>query len=697
MDSGNFMLQSNTINEKMGTGYLTVQSRTGDNALPVITHVIIKRTDGMILYETDTYADGNTGHFPLAAPDKEYTLTPNYTKPAYATYDVDVSAEGYVTEHIHEVEIVDTQTAILPVTMFPLADEPNPVTENTIVIPPIGILINAPYRKVDPPDSRSLSEMVIPDYITVHLGIPTNTAARNVRVNFVDYVKNVTSSEIYSTWPQNSLIANIHAITTFALNRIFTEWYRSRGFNFDITNSTSYDQAYRDGGVIFENVSQIVDGIFNVYARRFGFANPFFTQFCNGSTVTCPGLSQWGTVTLANQGLNPLEILRYYYPNDLELVTSQNITGITESYPGYALSLGSQGESVQRMQNFLNRIRVNFPLIPVISNPNGVFGPDTQEAVRTFQRTFNLTPDGVIGRNTWYKITFIYVGVTKLAELDSEGIRFTIGQNPPNVVLSQGSRGEAVLELQFILNSIAPYYPTIPPVIQDSVFGFDVKNAVIEFQKTFNLTPDGIVGPGTWNKLYAVYRGIDENVPVPPQEEPDISNAPPYPGTPLRVGSTGLNVRLMQTYLNTIGFIYPNIPYLTVDGIFGEATRRAVVAFQQQFLLTPDGIIGPLTWNKIIEQYLLAIGETSVSLEYPGTPLRLGSTGSNVRLMQQFLSDLRAPYPSLPAITVDGIFGPNTQAAVIGFQRLFGLTPDGIIGPVTWNAIVAQRNALLEE
>lgn len=489
------------------------------------------------------------------------------------------------------------------------------------------------------------------------------------------------------------MVANVHVIVTFALNRVYTEWYRSRGFNFDITNSTSYDQYYRDGAQIFENVSKIVDGIFNTYARRIGFQNPFFTAFCNGTTATCNGLSQWGTVALANQGLAPLQILHYYYPDDLELVTSNNITGITESFPGTSLRIGSSGEAVRRMQNYLNRIRVNYPLIPLISNPNGTFGEDTAQAVRTFQRAFNLDADGIIGRSTWNKISFIFVSVARLAELNSEGIRETIGTNPPNVVLSQGSRGGHVLELQFILNSIAPFYDTVPPVIQDSVFGAVVKNAVIEFQKTFNLNPDGVVGPATWNKLYSVYRGIDKNVPVPPVETFPPEASQEFPGTPLTIGSTGASVRLIQSYLNTIRAVYPSIPLLIVDGVFGNETRKAVTAFQNQFLLAPSGIVDLATWNYIMEQFKLVTAGNSVSLEYPGIPLRLGSAGSNVRLMQGFLAELRSPYPSLPAIIVDGIFGPNTQAAVLGFQRLFGLQQDGIIGPITWNEIIRQRNA----
>lgn len=293
----------------MGIGYLKIEVTSGEGAVPVAgAHIKIKNPDGTLLFETVTDVNGNTGTFPLQAPDKQYTLSPNYQRPAYSVYDVDVYSDDYSNMHIHDVEIVDTQTAILPVNMKPLSDEQNPVSDIDIDIPPVGLLIPAEYHKQSSilPSAvfaeRTINQVIIPDYITVHLGTPTNAAARNVRVRFVDYVKNVTSSEIYSTWPYNSIVANVHCIVTFALNRVFTEWYRSRGFEFDITNSTSYDQYYREGAVIFENISQIVDGIFNVYAHRYGFRNPFFTEFCNGSTVTCPGLSQWGTVTLAKTG-----------------------------------------------------------------------------------------------------------------------------------------------------------------------------------------------------------------------------------------------------------------------------------------------------------------------------------------------------------------------------------------------------------
>ncbi|MCL2322872.1 MAG: peptidoglycan-binding protein, partial [Oscillospiraceae bacterium] len=712
---------NNMRSSQMGAGYLRVEVRTGDDAMPVENaRVKVMSKDGKVLYDTTTDASGMTEALSLPAPDKKYTLDPNYEGLAYAIYDVDISADGFVSLHIHDVEILDTQTSILIEQMKPLVDESNPVKDEDIDIAPPAVTLPVQRRQYEkPPQAQSpisamemenlnllgeqvipatLGGVLIPDYITVHLGIPTNADARNVRVRFIDYVKNVASSEIFATWPRNSLLANIHVIVTFALNRIYTEWYPSRGYPFNITNSTAYDQFYKDGAQIFESISKLVDEYFNTYAHRAGVSSPFFTSFCNGTTSKCDGLSQWGTVTLANEGKTALEILRYYYPKDIVLSISQNIGGITESFPGTALTVGSQGESVRKMQNYLNRIRVNFPSIPIISNPNGVFGTDTANAVRVFQNTFNLTSDGVIGKTTWNKISFIFAGVARLAELDSEGQRYSIGLNPPTTVLTLGSRGADVNELQFILNAISPYYPSIPVLIMDSDFGVSDKNAVIEFQKTFGLTADGIVNSITWNKLYAVYRGIKENAPVEPKPPVELppSGIPPYPGTPLRVGSTGANVSLMQTYLKTIRMVYPYIPSLTVTGIFSEETKAAVIAFQNFYGLTPDGIIGPATWNKIAEVYRFVTNGTSTSLEYPGTPLRLGSRGTEVKLIQSLLVDLSKRFTSIPTIIPDGVFGPETQAAVIAFQRLFGLSPDGVIGPLTWSRIVSESQAPTE-
>lgn len=294
---------------------------------------------------------------------------------------------------------------------------------------------------------------------------------------------------------------------SFALNRVHTVWYRSRGFDFDITNSTAFDQAFVEGRNIFDNISRIVDDIFNNFIRRYGRREPFFAQYCNGTTVTCDGLSQWGSQYLALNGYAPIDILKYYYPNDIQIVESNNIAEITTTYPGYVLKEGMTDKNIQTMQIYLNRISGNFN-IPHIPNPNGIFTSYTKNTVVEFQKVFSLIPDGIIGKSTWYKITTIYVAVTKLAELASEGERIGIGMSPPSSVLTLGAVGEDVVELQFLLNITAEFFPAVPFVIRNGVFREDTKRGVVEFQKEFGLVTDGIVGPATWNKLYEVYHSI---------------------------------------------------------------------------------------------------------------------------------------------------------------------------------------------
>ena len=464
---------------------------------------------------------------------------------------------------------------------------------------------------------------------------------------------------------------------------VITEWYPSRGFNFNITNSTRVDQFYVHGRNIFDSVSVIVDRIFNQYIRRTGFREPFYAEYCNGTSSKCPGLSQWGTVTLANQGYTPLEILQYYYPKDIEIASSNLFSGITESYPGYTLRVGNSGEYVRVMQIFLTRIRGDFPNIPRIANQNGIFGADTEAAVREFQRTFNLTADGIIGRATWNYISRIYVAVKKMAQLVSEGQRINVGKAPPNVVIRQGARGENVVLLQFLLNTIAQFYATVPEVVETGVFDAQTTEGVRAFQRQYGLTVDGIVGPATWRALYDTYNGITSSVPVPPSKAED------YPGAPLRVNMTGAPVRLIQNYLNTLSEVFKTIPKVNADGIFGPMTEQQVMAFQRLFGLTVDGIVGPSTWHSIMEQYHLLAVDT-----YPGVALRIGSSGPEVQLIQTYLNVISTRYPTIPRLTEDGKFGNGTAAAVREFQRIFGLTVDGVVGLNTWNAIIRERKAI---
>ena len=347
----------------------------------------------------------------------------------------------------------------------------------------------------------------VPQNITVHLGPPSSNAA-NVTVSFQDYVKNVASSEIYPTWEESALRANILAIVSFALNRVYTEFYRSRGYDFDITSSTAYDQYFVNGRSYFENVSELVDELFNDYLRRPGFVEPLAAKFCNGTTVTCEGLSQWGSQNLAQQGLNTTQILRNYYGN-VETVLNAPIRGITSSYPGAPLRQGSSGPNVVVIQVALNRIAQDYPAIPKIAVVDGIFGPRTEATVRAFQEIFGLSPDGIVGPATWYQIVRLYTAVTDLAELRSEGQRFyAINWNPPNA-LRVGSSGEQVSFLQYMLAIMAQFIPEIPPIAVDGIYGTATRAAVLAAQRRFRLPETGIVDAETWNEIYDQYSGIE--------------------------------------------------------------------------------------------------------------------------------------------------------------------------------------------
>lgn len=683
--------------DKMGKGFLKVKLFVGDDVLPVKdAKVLVKDTNGNIIYELVANENGITEKVPLDAPDKKYSTEPYENRPRFFVYDVEVPfVNGYKKVVVHDVEIFEGITTILPIQMHPvIKGEPDGIDE--IYIPrEHGVDTDVERRMSEDPGNAVTTEQIpanevrIPEYITVHLGSP-NASAANVRVKFADYIKNVASSEIFPTWHESALYANIYAQISFALNRIHTVWYRSRGFDFDITNSTAFDQSFVNGRDIFENISRIVDGIFNMFIRRQGRREPFISSYCNGTTATCDGLSQWGSQDLALKGYSPMQILKYYFPSDIQIVESTNFVADVGTYPGTPLREGSSGADVQTMQNYLNRISGNF-YIPSIPNPDGFFGTATKTTTTSFQSINDLIADGIIGKSTWYAITRIYVGVKQLAELTSEGERISVGANPPTVTIQVGSRGEDVVELQFLLNFISEFFPTVPFVVQDGVFRDATKRSVIEFQLEFGLIPDGIVGPSTWSKLYDVYHSIQSTV-APPTTPPTVPSVPPYPGTPLRVGSSGDNVLLMQNYLNAIARVYTSIPTITADGIFGSATQRAVIAFQNQFGLTADGVIGPLTWYKIIDVYNGLSAPTAPV--FPGTSLRIGSRGDDVLLMQRYLNAISKIFPTVPSITADGVFGALTQASVIAFQSLFGLTADGVIGKNTWDKIISVYNNL---
>ena len=438
----------------------------------------------------------------------------------------------------------------------------------------------------------------IPETITVHLGLP-DQPAENVTVNFLDYIKNVASSEIYPTWPESAIRANIYAQISYALNRVYTEWYRSKGYDFDITNSTQYDQYFVKDREVFENISRIVDEIFNNYVVREGSVSPLFTAYCNGTTSRCDGLSQWGTVTLAEQGYTPLEILQFYYGDDIAIIKNAPIRPNVESYPGFPLKLGSSGNEVKTIQQQLNRIADAYPSIPKINDPNGIFGAQTEAAVKRFQNIFNLAQDGIVGKSTWYRIKNVYNGVKKLAELTAENLTFDEVEPIYPSLLKEGMSGDYIKTLQYYLNIVAYFYPQIPNINVDGYFGPKTKEAVIAFQEMFGLVPDGIVGRDTWKALSSAYKTSINSIPEEYKSEAEIV----YPGYVLSEGITNDDVRRLQTFLEKISQAYPSIPSVTVDGVFGEKTKEAVSAIQRMYGIPVSGVAGPVTWGLIINLY----------------------------------------------------------------------------------------------
>ena len=461
-------------------------------------------------------------------------------------------------------------------------------------------------------------EPFIPASITVHLGAPDEDAP-NVTVSYTDYVKNVASSEIYPTWDNAALRANIYAITSFALNRIYTEWYRSRGYDFDITAVTQYDQKYIEGRQIYDNIAVIVDELFDDYVRRQGRVEPLFTAFCNGTTTTCDGLSQWGTVSLARQGFVPYEILQYYYGDDIEIVKNAPVRSNTMSYPGYVLSAGASGTGVQTIQIQLNRISRNYPAIPKIPSASGEYDSATEDTVRVFQQVFDLPQTGAVDKATWYRIAYIYTSVKRLAELDSEGI--SIDELPLQFeeTLAPSSVNEQVRGLQYFLAVIGAYYESVEPLEITGVYDAQTERSVRSFQRVYGLPVTGIVDEATWDDIYRAYAGIAASLPVEDAEWIPLL----YPGFVLQEGLTSEYVRVLQQYLTYIHRSIPNIPEVRDTGYFGPVTKAAVTAFQRWAGLTPNGAVGAVTWDGIAGLYSdLRFGYEKRPYQAPGYTIK---------------------------------------------------------------------------
>ena len=411
----------------MAQGYLQVDVVSDANSFPVQdADIVIARTEepDEIIEETRTNSSGQTENLPLDAPPVELSLSPEETERPYAEYTIRITAPGFEPFVVSGTEVLADVTAIQGIRLRPLSNASAGEQTETVTIPDHTLygdylpkIAESEIKPVIETGEIVLSRVVVPQTVVVHDGVPTNTSAANYYVPYRDYIKNVASSEIYATWPRSAIVANVLAIMSFTLNRVYTEWYRNQGYDFTITSSTAYDHKWIYGRNIFESISVVVDDIFDKYLSRPGVKQPILTQYCDGRKVRCPGwMTQWGSCELGEAGYSPIEILRNFYGDDMYINTAEQISGIPASWPGYDLKIGATGDKVRQLQEQLDAISSVYTAIPDIS-PDGIYGPATAEAVRKFQSIFGLPQTGVVDFATWYKISHIYVGITRIAEL----------------------------------------------------------------------------------------------------------------------------------------------------------------------------------------------------------------------------------------------------------------------------------------
>ena len=504
----------------------------------------------------------------------------------------------------------------------------------------------------------------IPTYITVHLGTP-DSDAENLTISFREYIKNVASSEVYPTWHNSALRANILAQVSFALNRVYTEFYPSQGYSFNITASTAYDQKFIKGRNIFDSVSTLVDELFTVYIRRQGFVEPLAASFCNGTTTVCDGLSQWGS-------------------ENIELVTNAPMQDIQYSYPGAPLRLGDISPEVQVAQIMINRISVAYPAIPKIWQVDGIFSSSTEDAVRELQHIFNLTVDGIIGKSTWYMMVHLYTGILRLSELVSEGQTFFQLDFEYHQAIVYGQRGESVTLLQYLLSILAQFYLTIPFLTIDGVFGDETQAAVQALQLDAGLPQTGTVDEETWDVIIDRFIGIDRTV---------LSNPKFFMSTSLPPAFSLGPVSTLQEMLRTIAFVNRSLPFLRPTGRFDEETLEAVMMFQKINGFPVTGIVDRRTWDAIMNAFLqayshLAPPRTVTIFSQGAEPIHPGQSSPLLRPLQDMFRALAEILEGIASTPSTGVLDEDTTANLRWLQGHSGLPQTGVLDQNTWEMLV---------
>lgn len=533
----------------------------------------------------------------------------------------------------------------------------------------------------------------VPETITVHLGAPRD-AAPNVTVDYLDYLKNVAASELYPTWETAALRANILAINSYALNRIYTEYYRSRGYDFDITSTTAFDQSFVEGRSTFETTDRLAEELFDSYIRRVGFVEPLAAKFCNGTSSVCDGLSQWGSQALAEQGYNCVQILQSYYGEDVEIVSDAPVRGISPSYPGTLLQIGSSGSAVTTVQSSLNTISQNYPAIPKITPVDGFYRESTEQAVRAFQQIFGLTVDGIVGKSTWYQLVRIYVAVKRLAELQSEGQTWYYNTWDYPDAIKLGDSGQKVEQLQYMLAVIADFVPRIPSVEVNGRFGEETRAAVLAFQEYVKLPLTGEAGTITWDAMYELFIAIETYI---------FRDAALFP---FARAETATTIRQLQQQLRRISTAYPSIPAPPLSGILDQSTRQSIAAWQRYVNLVATGMPNKETLRSIADAAGdLSFADSTRAFQFPGRNLSFGQSdppltpeerthprlffvGAPIRSLQTMLRAIGRINTSIPMVIPSGIYSQDTVRAVSVFQREYGLPVTGVVNLGTWNRVV---------
>lgn len=686
----------------MEHGEIRFVLRTGREALPV-NEAEITVCDGAgnetFHCELKPENAGVSESFAAEAPPKRDSLSPESAAPPYGVCGASVRAKGFYRVRINGIKcFAGTRTVVAP-EMIPLpagAQDPDGLPETVIDLPEHLL-----FTGCEPPEKESagtpervspavqiINGVYVPETITVHLGAPDSNA-ENMTVPFVDYVKNVAANEIYPTWPEEALKANVISQVSIALNRIYTEWYRSRGYDFDITASTAYDQAFVPGSNTYAETDAIAEEFFNNYIVRPNFVEPLYASFCDGIKTTCNGLSQWGTVSLAEDGRSFEEILGFYF-GDVDVTAAEDVRAAAGSYPGEPLSVGDEGEAVRTVQYQLNRIAINYPRLP-LNNNSGVFDERMSEIVSEFQKLFDLPVNGTVDKATWYRISYLYASVKKLSELSSEGQRPSYNQQLyPGSPLGPSDKGSEVQEMQFYLRRISRFNPLVRPVNVDGIYDADTEESVRSFQRAYRMEVNGMIDEPTWDRIVDVYNGTVVNI-----EEPILANGlTPYPGTPITFGSRGEQVEYIQRLLGEISGTFAIVPYAAADGFFGGETERAVDYFAAIFGFPRNGRVDEPLWNEINRIYLAAASNcifASVENEgwrgSPGTTLKEGDSGDDVLYIQRRINVIYTVLPYVGQLAETGVYDSRTKNAVAALQRVFGFTVNGEANPPTWDLV----------